>query len=166
VFFPQGGAPPNSPTEQGLPFQPIPNAPDGKLHIFDTYVTWETTPKLTLVAEGDYVIQRLFEQSQPQHTDGGAAYVRYQLTPRTSIGARGEYMSDGELFTRIRQALKEVTLTYDYKVASRFLVRTEWRHDFSNRAFFLTDTLGVLSNHQNTATMGLLWWWGNKEETW
>lgn len=166
-FFPNGGAPPNSPTEQGLPFQPIPNAADGKLHIIDTYVTWQTTPKLTLAAEGDYVIQRLFESSPPAHTDGGALYARYQATPRIGIAARGEYLSDrGGQFTGVTQAVKEVTLTYDYRFADRFLVRTEWRRDFSNQPFFLTDQLGILSNHQNTATMGLVWWWGNKEEIW
>lgn len=166
-FFPNGGAPPNSPVQQGLSFQPIPNAPDGKLHILDTYATWQTTPKLVLAAEADYVIQRLFEQSAPVHTDGGALYARYQLTPKIGIGARSEYLSDrGGQFSGITQALKEITLTYDYKFADRFLVRTEWRRDFSNQPFFLTDRLGVLSKEQNTATMGLVWWWGNKEETW
>jgi hypothetical protein len=64
------------------------------------------------------------------------------------------------------QALKEVTLTYDYKVAEGFLLRTESRRDFSNRPFFFTDRLGIRSNHQTTAGMGLVWWWGNKEEAW
>jgi len=59
-----------------------------------------------------------------------------------------------------------VTLTYDYKLGDGLLVRTEWRRDFSNIPFFLTDKLGNLSKHQNTATMGVVWWWGNKEETW
>jgi hypothetical protein len=167
VFFPNGGAPPNSPTEQGLPFQPIPDAPNGKLHILDTYATWQTTPKLTLAAEGDYVIERLLPESAPSHTDGGAAYFRYQLTGKTALAARGEYLSDrGGLFSGLSQALKEATLTYDYKLAEGFLVRTEWRRDFSNRPFFLTDQLGILSNHQTTATLGLTWWWGNKEGAW
>lgn len=166
-FFPNGGAPPNSPSEQGLPFQPIANAPDGKLHILDTYATWQATPKLALAGEADYVIQRLFENSPPAHTDGGAVYARYQATSRIGFAARGEYLSDhGGLFTGVTQAIKEVTFTSDYKFADRFLVRTEYRRDFSNQPFFLTDRLGVFSKHQNTATMGLVWWWGNKEETW
>lgn len=166
-FFPNGGAPANSPSEQGLPFQPIPGAPDGKLHIIDSYVTWQSTPRLTLAAEGDYVIERLFEQSSPAHTDGGALYARYQATNKIAFGARSEYLSDhGGLFSGVTQALKEVTLTYDYKFSDHFLARTEWRRDFSNKPFFLTDTLGIVSNHQTTATMGLIWWWGNKEETW
>lgn len=166
-FFPSGGAPPNSPTEQGLPFQPISGAADGKLHIIDSSISWQTTPRLTLAAEGDYVIQRLFENSPPAHTDGGALFARYQVTPKVALAARSEYLSDrGGLFSGVTQALKEVTLTYDYKFAGNFLVRTEWRRDFSNKQFFLTDQLGILSNHQNTATMGLVWWWGNKEESW
>ena len=166
-FFPNGGAPLNSPTEQGLPFQPIPNAADGKIHIIDSYVTWQSTPRLTVAAEGDYVIERLFERSSPAHTDGGALYARYQATSKIALGARSEYLSDrGRLFSGVTQALKEVTLTYDYKFSDHFLARTEWRRDFSNQPFFLTDTLGILSNHQTTATLGLIWWWGNKEETW
>jgi hypothetical protein len=165
-FFPNGGAPANSPTEQGLPFQPIVNPPDGKLHILDSYVTWQTTPKLTLAAEGDYEIQRVLTNSAPAHTDGGAVYAQYKFTPQVGIAGRAEYLSDhGGLFSGVTQALKEVTLTYSYQFGSGFLVRTEWRRDFSNQPFFLTDQLGILSHHQTTATLGLTWWWG-KEETW
>jgi hypothetical protein len=167
VFFTNGGAPPGLPTQQGFPFAPIASAPNGRLHIFDTYLNWQTTPKLTLAIEGDVVIQRLFKQSAPAHFSGGAIYARYQLSPKTWVGARSEYLSDrGGLFSGTTQALKEVTLTYDYKLADGFMMRTEWRRDFSNVPFFLTDKLGVLSQHQNTATMGVVWWWGNKEETW
>lgn len=168
VFFPNGGAPPDSPTEQGLPFQPIPNAPNGRLHILDTYVTWQSSPRLTFVMEGDYVIERLLKESPPSHVAGGAAYAQYRFTPRTAFAVRGEYMSDrGGLFSGKTEALKEFTLTLGHKLASGFLVQTEFRRDFSNQPVFLTDRLGVLSPHQNTATMGLIWWWGNKkDETW
>jgi hypothetical protein len=168
VFFPNGGAPPNSPTEQGLPFQPIPNAPNGREHIFDTYITWQATPKLTFVAEGDYVVERLLKESSPSHVSGGAAYVQYRFTPKTALAARGEYLSDrGGLFSGKTEALKEITVTYGYKLISGFLVQTEFRRDFSNQPVFLTDTLGVFSKHQNTATVGLIWWFSNKkDESW
>jgi hypothetical protein len=167
IFFPNGGAPPGLPTQQGIPFLPVSGAPNGRLHIFDSYLTWQTTPKLTLAFEGDMVIQRLFKESRPGHFSGGAVYARYQLSPKAWVGARSEYLSDrGGLFSGTTQALKEVTLTYDYKLADGFLMRTEWRRDFSNVPFFLTDKLGRLSQHQDTATMGVVWWWGNKEETW
>jgi hypothetical protein len=167
IFFPRGGAPPGSPTVQGVPFQPIPDPPNGRLHIFDSYINWQSTPKLTLALEGDYIIERLLKNSAPAHVTGGAVYSRYQFTPKVALAARAEYLSDrGGLFSGVTQALKETTLTYDYKFAPGFLARMEWRHDFSNTPFFFTDRLGVLSKHQTTATMGLIWWWGNREEGW
>ena len=161
------------PVQPGLCFTAIRPAPDGRTHVFDSYVTWQATPKLSMALEGDYFIQRLWQyagpghSSAPAHTDGGAAYVRYQLTPKAALAARAEYMSDhGGLFSGISQALKENTVTFDYKLFDGFLMRYEWRRDFSNRPSFLTDAQGVLSKEQNTATVGLIWWWGRKEGAW
>ena len=76
-------------------------------------------------------------------------------------------MSDrGGLFSGLSQALKENTVTLDYKVSDGFLMRYEWRRDFSNQQSFLSDVQGVLSKRQNTATLGLVWWWGRKEGSW
>jgi hypothetical protein len=157
----------NLPTEQGLPFEPILNPPNGKLHIFDSYLTWQASSKLTLAVEGDYVIERLLTSSAPSHTTGGAGYARYQLTPKFAIAARTEYLSDrGGLFTGTTQAIKENTLTFEQKIADGFLLRAEWRRDASNHPYFLTDTLGTLKKEQNTATLGLVWWFGGKEGAW
>jgi hypothetical protein len=161
------------PVQPGLSFAPIDPAPNGRLHIFDSYISWQSTPKLTLAIEGDYVIERLWrnsapgESSAPSHDDGGAAYVKYQLSPKFAVAGRAEYMSDrGGLFSGLTQALKETTATFDYNVADGFLMRYEWRRDFSNQPSFLTQTQGVLSKQQNTATIGLIWWWGRKEGAW
>ena len=157
----------NLPTEQGLPFQPIPNAPNGKLHIFDSYLTWLVSSRFTLGLEGDYVIQRLLTTSSPSHTSGGAGYARYQLTPKFAIAARTEYLSDrGGLFTGTTQAIKENTFTLEQKLADGLIVWGEWRRDASNHPYFLTDTLGTLKKEQNTATLGLVWWFGGKEGAW
>jgi len=45
-------------------------------------------------------------------------------------------------------------------------MRYEWRRDYSNRPSFLSDVQGLLSKQQNTATVGLIWWWGQKEGAW
>jgi hypothetical protein len=167
--------PPTSPipVQPGLSFAPIIPAPNGRLHIFDSYVSWQSTPKLTVAIEGDYVIERLWknaapgESSGPSHTDGGAAYVKYQLSSKFALAGRAEYLSDrGGLFSGLNQALKETTATLDYNVADGFLMRYEWRRDFSNQPSFLTSVQGVLSKQQNTATLGLVWWWGRKEGAW
>jgi len=161
------------PVQPGLTFTAIRPAPDGLTHIFDSYVTWQPTAKWTLALEGDYIIQRLWRYnapgmpSSPAHADGGAAYLRYQLTPKLALGTRGEYMSDrGALFSGISQALKENTVTFDYQLFDGLLMRYEWRRDYSNQPSFLTDVQGILAKHQDTATVGLIWWWGRKEGAW
>jgi hypothetical protein len=93
--------------------------------------------------------------------------MQYQLTPKIAFAERVEYMSDrGGLFSGITQALKEHTVTFDYKLFEGFLMRYEWRRDFSNQPSFLTTTQGLLSKQQNTATLGLIWWWGRKQGSW
>ena len=161
------------PVQPGLGFEAIRPAPDGRTHIFDSYATWQATPKLTFALEGDYLIERLWRNtapgrsSAPSHADGGAAYVRYQFTPKIAMATRAEYLSDrGGLFSGITQALKENTVTFDYMMADGFLMRYEWRRDFSNRPSFLSDVQGLLVKQQNTATLGVIWWWGRKEGTW
>jgi hypothetical protein len=180
VVLPAGTLPTVSPTvpipvQPGLTFTAIQPAPDGRTHIFDTYVSWQATPKLTLALEGDYEIERLWrntnlalgQSSAPSHAVGSAGYVQYSFKPKMAIAARAEYLSDrGGLFSGLTQALKETTLTYDYHLTDNFLIRYEWRRDFSNRPSFLTSAPGVLSNQQNTAGVGLIWWFGRKQGPW
>jgi hypothetical protein len=154
------------PTQRGLSTDFIRPEPRGRFHVLDTYVTWLVTEKLTLAAEADYVINRVQEFSSPSRVTGGAAYARYQFTPKFALAGRVEYLSDrGGLFSGVTQTLKETTFTADYKLADGFLMRGEWRRDFSNQPFFLTDTPGALKKDQNTATLGLVWWFG-KEGSW
>lgn len=158
---------PSLPTQPGLPTEIIRPAPHGRTHIFDTYATINATGKLTFAFEGDYVINRVTENSPSSRVTGGAVYARYQFTPLFALAGRAEYLSDrGGLFSGVTQALKETTLTADYKVADGFLLRGEWRRDFSNRPFFLTEKQGFLKKEQNTATVGLIWWVGRKQGSW
>jgi hypothetical protein len=167
MYYPNGGAPANAPTLQGVPFEPIPNSPDGKLHILDTYLSWQFTEKWLFAVEADDFIQRLNATSYPAHTDGGAVYLKYQWTPKFYVGARAEYLSDrGGSFTGITQAVKENTLTLGYRFADGFQVMGEWRRDFSNQPYFYTSVLNILKRDQNTATMGFLWWFGGKQGAW
>jgi hypothetical protein len=167
VYYTAGGAPAGLPTIQGIPFAPIHNAPKGKLHILDSYATWTASPKLTLALEGDYVIERLETTSAPQHTAAGAVYAHYQFNPVFAIAGRSEYLSDRDgLFTGATQSLKETTFTIEQKLREGFLLREEWRRDFSNHPYFLTNELGVLKKEQNTATLGLVWWFGGKTGAW
>ena len=161
------------PVQPGLCLTPISPAANGKLHIFDNYATWSVTPKLTLVGEGDYVIEREWataapgESSAPSHVSAGALYAQYQFSPRAGFGARSEYFSDrGGLFSGRTQALKEVTGTYKYQLAEGLDAYLGVRRDWSNTLYFNTHNLGSPSNHQTTATLGLVWWYGGKQGAW
>jgi hypothetical protein len=62
--------------------------------------------------------------------------------------------------------LKETTLTFEQKPADGFLLRQEWRRDFSNHPYFYTNQLDALKSEQNTATIGVVWWFGSKKGSW
>ena len=167
VYVSPSGSTTLLPTQQGTPFEPIVNAPSGRLQIYDSYLTWQLSDALLLAAEGDLVIDRLYTYSPGQRTQGGAVYGRYQLTPRVAVALRSEYMEDRNgLFSGTEQYLREGTLTTEYRLADGFLVRGELRRDASSRRYFLTDRLGLLSNHQDTATLGVVWWIGQKSGPW
>ena len=158
---------PTLPTQPGLPTEQIDPAPNGKFQVFDTYVTWNTTNKLTFAAEGDYVTNRVEENSAKSVVYGGVLYARYQFTPLFALAGRAEYLSDKDaFFSGVSQDLKETTLSADFRIADGFIIRGEWRRDFSNVPFFLSDTSGVLEKDQNTIGAGLIWWVGGKEGSW
>ena len=164
---------PTIPTQPGLSIVPIIPALDGRLHILDSYATWQATPRTAISVEADYVISRQWNEpgpdrsTTPSHVYGGAVYARRQLTPKAAIAGRAEFLRDeGGLFSGATQSLKETTVTYEHKVAEGFLMRGEWRRDFSNRLFFLTRDVSVLETDQQTATLGVIWWWGTKRGAW
>jgi hypothetical protein len=83
------------PVQPGLTFTAIRPAPDGRLHIFDSYVSWQVAPKLTLALEGDYVIQREWRTSSPgrsstpSHVIGGAALCAIPIHAKDCRGGPG-----------------------------------------------------------------------------
>ncbi len=158
---------PISPTQPGLPTVNISPAPNGREHIFDTYATWQPTPKTTLIGEADYVLSRTVTEQQPGRVVIGSFTGKYALPRNWNIGARGEYFDDrGGLFSGRTQSLKEATAILDHTFAPGFLARAEYRRDWSNQQFFLSDTPGSLKHAQTTATLGLVYWWGTKQGSW
>jgi hypothetical protein len=112
-------------------------------------------------------VNRVYARSQPGRVAAGAAYARYQLPRNYALAARTEYLDDrGGLFSNTTQALKEVTATFEHQFEPGFLMRAEYRRDFSNQHYFLTPTEGVLNTAQGTMTLGLLYWWGTRQGAW
>lgn len=155
------------PTQPGLSLTPVYPRPNGLEHIFDTYASWNATSKLAFIGEGDYVVSRTLANSYPARVIIGAAYTKYQFTGKFNLAGRFEYLDDrGGLFSGTTQALKEFTATATYQPVNGFQMRTEFRRDFSNQRFFLTSAPGQFKREQDSATLGLLWWFGGKQGSW
>lgn len=95
---------------------------------------------------------------------GLATYARYQWTVPASVALRYERLDDaGGLFAGIEQVVQEVTVTGEYKLADGFLVRAEFRRDWSDRSFFTERGSDLRRSTQTTALFGLVWWAGGKK---
>ena len=144
-----------------------PGGPHGFFRVFDTYVTVTPTSALTLGLDVNYVTNE-FEKDDPSLSlQGIGTYARYQLMNPVALAVRYERLDDEGLFGGIDQVLHEATLTGEYKLADGFLLRGEFRRDWSNEAFF-PGRLGAadLRRHQNTALIGGVWVVGNKTGAW
>jgi len=140
-------------------------APDGWFRVFDTNVTLVPTPDLTLAADVSHTSSQVYSGTPSLSLDGLGVYMRYQASTAVALAVRYERLPDDGLFGRLAQLLQETTVTAEYRFASGFLIRGEFRRDWSDVAFFPVHDGGA-SPHQNTGLVGLVWWIGNKEGAW
>ena len=140
--------------------------PDGYFRVFDTYVAYTATPRLTVGLDVNYVTNELNRADDALALQGTGAYARYQVSSPAALSLRYERLDDEGLFGGIDQVLHELTATAEYRFEDGFLVRGEFRRDWSNQRFFTGPQPGDLRDHQNTALVGLVWWFGNEPGTW
>ncbi len=157
---------PTLPTQPGLSVNAVSEPHNGRTHIFDSYAAFILNSKWSAALEGDYVISRLASNSSPTRFYGGAGYLHRQLTKTIALNERFEYIKDRGLFTGATQDLKEVTATALFQPVDGFQTRIEYRRDFTNRNFFLTNNPAFPVASQSTATVGLNWWFGGKTGSW
>ena len=144
-----------------------PDGPDGFFRVFDTYATFTPTAALTLGLDANYVTNEINQGDASLSLQGVGAYARYQLTTPAALGIRYEHLDDEGLFGGIDQILHEATVTAEWKFADGFLLRGEFRRDWSSERFFPgSGGAGDLRRHQNTALIGGVWVIGNKTGTW
>lgn len=144
-----------------------PGGPDGVFRVFDTYITVTPTSALALGVDANYVTNELNREDPSLSLQGLGTYARYQLTSAGAVGLRYERLDDQGLFGGLDQVLQETTVTGEYKLADGFLIRAEYRRDWSNKAFFPGPLGGSdLRAHQNTLLIGGIWWIGNKTGAW
>ena len=134
--------------------QSRPNA-DAVRHLIDTIATVDVTPKVSLMANYDYGMDRRFNGNR-ERWQGIAVYGRASPTSKLRISPRFEWYDDLQGFTLGRaQTLKERTLTTDIVMNENMFLRGEYRYDWSDRAVFERDNRRLLS-HQSTLTVGVV----------
>lgn len=158
---------PALPTQPGLSTTPVTDRHDGRFHVIDSYASFNLGSKWSTTIEGDYVINRVAAKAAPARVYGGVAYLHRQLTRTLAVNGRFGYLADrGGLFSGATQDLKDVTLTGVFQPVDGFQTKLEYRRDFSNRLFFLTNNPSNPAGSQNTLTLGMLWWFGGKQGSW
>ena len=155
------------PTQPGLSADKVNGPYNGRLHIIDSNATFHLGPAWTAAFAGDYFLNRVTSNAPPVKAYGGAAYLHRQLNQQLALNGRFEYLADrGGFFSGTGQDLKEATLTAVYQPVNGFQAKLEYRRDFTNVPFFLTGNPALLKRSQTTATLGLLWSFGGKDEAW
>jgi hypothetical protein len=143
-----------------------PDGPDGFFRVFDTYVAYSATPALSFGLDVNYVTNEVNKSDPSLSLQGIGAYGRYHVTGPAALAVRYERLDDEGLFGGIEQVLHEITATAEYKFADGFLVRGEFRRDWSNQPFFTGPRPNDLRDDQDTVLIGLVWWFGNKLDAW
>jgi Putative beta-barrel porin-2, OmpL-like. bbp2 len=142
-----------------------PDGPNGWFKVFDSNASIAATSELTVGLDVTHTTNQVHSGDPSLSLDGVGTYGRYQVAALAALAIRYEYLDDEGLFAGAAQKLQEVTATAEYKFTEGFLVRGEFRRDWSNQAFFPVHDAGI-SSHQNTALVGLVWWIGNKTGGW
>lgn len=143
-----------------------PRGPDGFFRVLDSYVAWTATPALGLGLDLSYVTNEGRAEDDALALQGTGLYARYQVSGPAALAVRYERLDDEGLFGDIDQVLHEFTLTAEHTFAEGFLMRAEFRRDWSNQRFFTGPTGDDPRKAQHTALVGLVWWFGNKRGAW
>ena len=134
------------------------NTNTGFRNLSDTVATYTVNKQVSLAGNFDYGKDGATNQTWW----GGAGYLRYQVNDVVAITPRFEYLNDKDGFmTGTSQKPMEGTVTFEFKHKDGVVLRAEYRHDFSDVAFFTKDT-GATSKSQDTVTVGLLYAFSTK----
>lgn len=129
----------------------------------DTVVTIAPTDKLSFILNYDYGRgDRMAGVVNPVYWTGVAGYVRYAFNGRDAFAVRYEWLDDPQGFTTgTAQQLKEITGTFERRVAQHLLTRLEYRHDYSNQPTFVEGLRPV--GTQDTVAAGLVYMFDTRE---
>lgn len=146
------------------------NTNKGYRHFWDTVLNLNPSDRANFYVNFDYGADRCdgvcaANASYRSNSWWGIAFAqRYWLNKNIAISPRVEYYKDNKGFiTGTAQALKEFTMTFEYKFNDNFLSRLEYRRDWSDRPFF--DRGNELANAKamSTVTLGFVAFFASKK---
>jgi len=111
----------------------------------------------------DYGVDRRVDRGSNQF-QGIAGAARFQVTKQLAFAPRLEFYKDRDGFiTGTAQNLKEATLTGEWKLMDGFLMRLEYRRDWSNQKYFDRGNDPASSRTQSTILIGFIGYFGPKK---
>jgi hypothetical protein len=133
----------------------------GMRHLYDTTLLFTPDDKFNAYVNFDYGQDR--DPGKVKSVwNGLAAAAKFQASPMFAISPRIEFFSDHNGFsTGTAQRVKEFTLTGEAKMKEGMFTRIEYRHDWSNVAFFERGSGGLRKN-QDTFLIGFVAYFGPK----
>lgn len=147
------------------------NTQMGYRNLFDTTLLLTPNSKFNAYINYDYGQNRdaiTIVDGEPtgddnlNHWQGVAVAARGQLPGSSALAGRFDFFHDMNGFsTGVAQQLKEITATYEYKWAEGLLSRIEYRHDWSDQAFFHKGDSNLVKA-QSTLTAGFVAFFGPK----
>ncbi len=138
------------------------NTDKGLRHLSDSVLLLTPSDKVNFYLNFDYGVDKGVLSGENRWV-GVAGASRVAITRRFALAQRLEWFNDATGFTTgTVQRIKEGTFTGEFKMLQGVLVRTEFRHDWSNaRAFDRGPMLGSHRN-QDTVLVGFVAYFGPK----
>jgi hypothetical protein len=99
---------------------------------------WKATNRTVFTLEVTYGREpNALPAGETASWSGLVGYARFGITPSFALNLRGEYFADPDgARTGVRQYLKEVTLTPEWRISAHVAVRGDLRLDWSNQKVF------------------------------
>ena len=107
-------------------------------HMVNVNARWNVTDRAVLIVDVVYGSEaNAVTQGQTAMWNGIVGYARFGLSDSFALILRGELFNDRDgARTGVAQKLKGITLTPELKVSSHFLMRADFRIDWSNHGVF------------------------------
>lgn len=138
------------------------NTNQGYRHFWDNVLNLTPHDKASFYFNIDYGVDKV--KGGDNNDWWGVAFAhRYTPNDWFALSPRIEYYNDKKGFiTGTKQALKEFTLTADFKMKEGFLTRLEYRRDWSNEGFFDRGNQAASAKSMNTVLVGFVAYFGPK----